>query len=53
MTRAEPEHRLLLQWLLFAVTLVFLLWLAWDHGLLQQVYRNDPTRLSLLITALF
>lgn len=53
MTRPDPHHRLLLQWLLFAGILVFAIWVAWDHGLLEKVYRSDPTRLSLVISLLF
>ncbi len=53
MTRIDPQHRLFLQWLVFAGVLIFAVWLSWEYGLLVRVYANDPTRLSLLITVLF
>ncbi len=53
MNRIDPEHRLLLQWLLFVGVLLFSAWLAWDSDLLVQIYQRDPTRLSLIITCLF
>lgn len=48
-----PRYYLFLQWLLFMITLVFVLWLAWDHGFLSLVFKNDPTRISVVIGLIF
>ncbi len=48
-----PVHALLMQWLIFATVLMVFLWIAWQHQLVQDVVRTDPTGLSLLIAAIF
>ena len=48
-----PVHALLMQWLIFATVLAVSLWIAWDHQLVQDVVRTDPTGLSLVIAAIF
>lgn len=53
MTRIDSEHRLFLQWLLFAGVLIFCGWLLWQQGLLAVVFDHDPTRLSLVIGLMF
>lgn len=46
-------HILPLQWLTFASALGGFLYLAWDHGLVQDVARTDVTYLSIVITLIF
>ena len=48
-----PAHALLLQWLIFAFVLVFVLWLAWQHGLVRDIFSTDPTKLSVVIALIF
>lgn len=48
-----PRHYLFLQWLLFMITLVFVLWLAWEYEFLGLVFQNDPTRISVVIGLIF
>ena len=48
-----PAHALFLQWLIFFSVLAFILWLAWEHGLAQDIFRTDPTRLSIVIALIF
>lgn len=51
--RVDSEHLLLLKgWLLVAVV-GFAFIAAWHFGLLQQVWREDPTGLSVAITLVF
>ncbi len=50
---AYPVHALLMQWLIFATVLAISLWIAWQHQLVQDVVRTDPTGLSLVIAAIF
>ena len=51
--RVDSEHLLLLKgWLLVAVV-GFAFIAAWHFGLLQQVWREDPTGLSVAITFVF
>lgn len=50
---AYPVHALLMQWLIFATVLAVSLWIAWQHQLVQDVVRTDPTGLSLVIAAIF
>ena len=46
-------HLLLLQWLIFIFVLTFFAWLAWQQGVIQDVLRTDPTKLSLIIMLIF
>ena len=48
-----PAHALFLQWLIFAFVLAFILWLAWEHELVQDIFRTDPTKLSIVIALIF
>lgn len=48
-----PRHYLILQWLLFITSLVFVLWIAWEYGFLGLVFQNDPTRISVVIGLIF
>ena len=48
-----PAHALFLQWLIFAFVLAFVLWLAWEHGLVRNIFSTDPTRLSIVIALIF
>ena len=49
----RPRHYLFLQWLLFLVSLLFVIWLAWEYGFLRFVFLNDPTRISVVISLIF
>lgn len=51
--REEPPFRLFHQWLVLAVLIGFGGYLAWQSGIYGYVVQNDPTRLSVVITALF
>ena len=51
--KLEHPHLLLLQWLIFIFAVTFFIWLAWQQGLIQDVLRTDPTKLSLIIMLLF
>jgi len=48
-----PRHFLFLQWLLLLITLVFVLWIAWQYEFLSLVFQKDPTRISVVIGLLF
>ena len=48
-----PAHALFLQWLIFAFVLAFFLWLAWEHGLVRNIFSTDPTKLSVVIALIF
>lgn len=48
-----PARALFLQWLIFAFVLAFALWLAWEHGLVRDVFSTDPTKLSVVIALIF
>ena len=47
------EHLLLLRWLLLVVVSGFGLVAAWHYGLVQRVWTDDPTGITLGIVALF
>ena len=51
--RLNYPYVLLLQWLIFISAVIFFIWLAWQHGLIQDVLRTDPTKLSLIIMLIF
>jgi hypothetical protein len=51
--RMDNEHVLLLKGLLLLVVIAFAFLVAWHYGLLQRVWREDPTGLSTAITAIF
>lgn len=53
MVDTTERHQLFLQWLIFASTLIFGLWLAWDLGVLSGIFRRDPTRISYVIALFF
>ncbi len=48
-----PARAPFLQWLIFAFVLAFITWLAWKHGLVQEIIRTDPTKLSVVISLIF
>ena len=51
--RLNYPHILLLQWLIFIFAVTFFIWLAWQQGIIQDVLRTDPTKLSLIIMLIF
>lgn len=53
MVDTTERHQLFLQWLIFAGTLIFGLWLAWQLGVLSEIFMRDPTRISYVIALLF
>ncbi len=53
MIDTTERHELFMQWLIFAGTLVFGLWMAWQLGVLSEIFMRDPTRISYVIALLF
>ena len=51
--RLNYPHILLFQWLIFIFAVTFFIWLAWQQGIIQDVLRTDPTKLSLIIMLIF
>lgn len=52
-TRLDGEHLLLLKGLILLVVVALSFVAAWHYGLLQRVWREDPTGLSTAITIIF
>lgn len=50
---STPPYRLLQQWLILAGAAAFAGALAWDYGIIYELFAGDSTRICLLIAALF
>ena len=51
--RVDSEHLLLLKGLLLWAVIAVAFLAAWHYGLLQRVWSDDPTGLSVAITLVF
>lgn len=49
----RQAHRLFLTWMIMAGVVFFMLLVAWNEGLVSQLYASDKSYISLFITLLF
>ena len=47
------KSRLILQWTIYTGVMIFLLWFSWQLHLLIQIFINDPTKITFLISLFF
>lgn len=51
--KEQPEHSLLLKWLILTGLIIFLVFIAWDEGVFTLLFSIDKSRISLVIVLVY